>query len=354
MSKALIAMSGGIDSSMAAYLTLKAGYECIGCTMKLYDSEYTADSRVCCTADDCEDARQVAFLLGFPFYVFNFREDFREQVIEPFIQAYRSAETPNPCITCNHRMKFGTLYERARVLGCDKIVTGHYARITEENGHFYLKKALDSTKDQSYVLYRLTEEQLSHTLFPLGESVKTELRKTAETLGFKNAAKPDSQDICFVPDGDYAGMISRYTGEKDIPGEFVLEDGTVIGKHKGLIHYTVGQRKGLGISWSEPLYVLRLEPSENRVVLGSDRALYSTEADVRDMNWINGLPENGTFSCKAKIRYRHAEQLVTVTVEGSDRIHLSFDEPQRAATPGQSAVLYDGDKVLGGGILYRK
>ena len=248
MAKALIAMSGGVDSSVAAYIMKEEGFDCIGCTMKLYDNADAGVSRdkTCCSLDDVEDARSVAARLGMPYYVFNFSDDFREKIICKFIDSYERGRTPNPCIDCNRYMKFAKLCERARILGCDFIVTGHYARIYKEGEKYVLKKALDETKDQSYVLYNLTQDILAHTRFPLGEMKKSETREIAEKCGFINAKKPDSQDICFVPDGDYARVIELNTGKKYPPGDFVDKNGNVLGRHKGIIHYTIGQRKGLG------------------------------------------------------------------------------------------------------------
>lgn len=353
MKRALIAMSGGVDSSIAAKLIKDMGFDCIGCTMKLYTNEDAGveRSRTCCSLDDVEDARSVAYRLGMPFYVFNFTDSFRDTVIRKFIDCYERGITPNPCIDCNRRMKFGDLYERARVLGCDFIVTGHYARIEHDGERYLLKKALDCTKDQSYVLYSLTQELLSHTLFPLGELQKTEVRKIAEESGFVNAAKPDSEDICFVPDGDYAAVIEAHTGKKYPEGSFVDRHGNILGRHRGIIHYTVGQRKGLGISSSEPMYVCKISPDSGDIVLGGKDELLSREADVSDFNWISGEAPTGELHCRAKIRYRKPEEWARVIPTGKDSVHIIFDEPQRAVTPGQAAVLYDGDTVLGGGTI---
>ena len=356
MKKALIAMSGGVDSSVAAYLIKSQGYECIGCTMKLYDNEDIGilRSRTCCSLDDVEDARSVAYKIGMPYYVFNFFDGFREKVIEKFVRSYESGETPNPCIDCNRYMKFDKLYERAKILGYDYIVTGHYARIEERDGKFVLKKALDETKDQSYVLYSLTQEHLAHTMFPLGNMRKTEVRAIADKNEFINADKPDSQDVCFVPNGDYASVIELHTGKKADPGNFVDKQGNLLGRHKGVIHYTVGQRKGLGISSPEPLYVCDIRPQDGTVVLGRNDDLFSRETDVTDFNWISGSVPKGEFRCKAKVRYRQVEQWATVIPTGADTVHITFDESQRAITPGQAAVLYDGDVVLGGGTVVKK
>ncbi|MGN0526658.1 MAG: tRNA 2-thiouridine(34) synthase MnmA [Acutalibacteraceae bacterium] len=353
MKKALVAMSGGVDSSLAAKLTLDKGFKCIGCTMKLYHNEDVGieRSRTCCSLDDVEDARSVAYKLGMPFYVFNFTDAFRETVIKKFIESYEKGITPNPCIDCNRYMKFEKLFERAKILGCDCIVTGHYARIEEKDGKFILKKAVDETKDQSYVLYSMTQEQLKHTMFPLGNMRKTEVRAVAEQNGFINAAKPDSQDICFVPDGDYASVIELHTGNKPQSGNFVDKQGNVIGKHKGLIHYTVGQRKGLGISAPQPLYVCKICPENNNIILGNNDDLFSTELDAADFNWISGETPKDKFRCKVKIRYRQPEQQATVIPMSKNTVHIIFDEPQRAITPGQAAVIYDGDTVLGGGTI---
>lgn len=353
MKKALIAMSGGVDSSLAAKLMVDRGFECIGCTMKLYNNEDVGldRSHTCCSLEDVEDARSIAYKLRMPFYVFNFTYAFRETVIQKFIECYEKGITPNPCIDCNRYMKFEKLFERANILGCDYIVTGHYARIEEKGGKFILKKALDETKDQSYVLYSMTQEQLAHTVFPLGNMRKAEVRAIAEQNGFINANKPDSQDICFVPNGDYGSIIELQTGSKPACGNFVDKQGNVIGKHKGIIHYTIGQRKGLGISSNEPLYVCKICPESDNIVLGENGDLFSNELDAADFNWISGESPKDKFRCKAKIRYRQPEQRATVIPTGKHTVHVIFDEPQRAITPGQAAVLYDGDTVLGGGTI---
>lgn len=353
MKKAIIAMSGGVDSSLAAKLTVDKGFECVGCTMKLYQNEDVGidNSRTCCSLDDVEDAKSVAYKLGMPFYVFNFTEEFRNTVIKKFIESYENGITPNPCIDCNRYMKFDKLYERAKSLGCDYIVTGHYAQIEEKDGKFVLKKAVDLSKDQSYVLYTMTQEQLSHTMLPLGNMQKTEVRALAEQNGFINADKPDSQDICFVPDGDYAKVIELQTGKKSICGNFIDKEGKILGKNKGVIHYTIGQRKGLGISSSEPLYVCKICHKTGDVILGRNSDLFTCDLDAVDFNWISGEVPTQKIRCKAKVRYRHTEQWATVIPTGEKSVHIVFDEPQRAITPGQAVVIYDNDIVLGGGTI---
>lgn len=351
--KALIAMSGGVDSSVAAKRMVDQGYECVGCTMKLYDNKDVGISHAhtCCSLEDVEDARDVAYRLGMPYYVFQLKDGFREKVIQKFVQSYEAGITPNPCIDCNRYMKFEKLFERAAVLECQYIVTGHYARIEYDGSRYLLKKALDETKDQSYVLYSMTQEQLAHVKFPLGGLRKTQTRQIAEQCGFINAHKPDSQDICFVQNGDYASAIERYTGRMAQPGNFVDSAGNVLGVHRGIIHYTIGQRRGLGISFPEPMYVCRICAKDNTVVLGKKEELYSRETDVGEFHWISGEAPQAQIRCKAKIRYRQPEQWAFAIPQADGVVHLLFDEPQRAITPGQAAVLYDGDVVLGGGVI---
>lgn len=353
MKKALIAMSGGVDSSVSAYLMKKQGYDSIGCTMKLYNSENDdfVGNRTCCSLNDVEDARSVAYSLGMPYYVFNFTEDFEEKIINKFISSYESGITPNPCIDCNRYMKFDKLFERAKVLKCDYIVTGHYARIEKNGDKYVLKKGIDETKDQSYVLYAMTQEQLAHTKFPLGGMKKSEIRNIAEKEGFTNAHKPDSQDICFVPDGDYVKFLNNHSNKISPSGNYVDVNGNVLGKHKGIVNYTIGQRRGLGIAFSKPMYVCDIDALNNTVTLGENKDLFKKELLADDFNWISGIPPKSEFRCKVKIRYSHKEQDAVVKPIGDNEVKIIFDEPQRAITKGQAAVLYAEDVVLGGGII---
>ncbi len=352
--RALVAMSGGVDSSVAAMLTRDLGYDCIGVTMKLYDNADAGiqNGKTCCSADDVTDARNVCTRLGIPYYVFNFKADFKEKVIERFICAYECGATPNPCIDCNRFLKFDRLYKRAAELDCDCIVTGHYARVEKDGGRYLLKKAAYAPKDQSYVLYSLTQEQLAHTLFPLGEAKsKDEVRSLAEENGFVNAKKHDSQDICFVPDGDYARVIEINTGKKYPEGNFVTKDGKILGRHKGIIRYTIGQRKGLGLALPQPMYVCEKRTDTNEVVLCTDDELFSRELIADDFNWIAFERPDEPFRAKAKIRYSQSEQPSTVTPLDGGKVKVVFDEPQRAIAKGQAVVLYDGDTVVGGGTI---
>lgn len=349
--KVLVAMSGGVDSSAAALLLLRQGYQCVGATMRLFGNEDIGldRSHPCCTLDDVEDAKAVCYRLGIPHYTFNFMDDFEEKVIQKFIRSYRAGETPNPCIDCNRYLKFERLYRRARELGCAYIATGHYARIVQQDGRYLLQKAADLSRDQSYVLYAMTQDQLAHTLFPLGGMTKGEVRDLAEGEGFVNARKHDSQDICFVPDGDYLSFIERHTGEKSVPGDLIDLDGKVLGTHRGAAGYTIGQRRGLGVPAGERVYVCAKDMAANTVTLGPESALYSGGCVAEDWNWM-ALPPEGPFEAEVKTRYRMREQPAAVTAEG-ERVVIRFREPQRAVTPGQAAVLYRDGAVLGGGTI---
>jgi len=353
--KALIAMSGGVDSSVAAFLTQQAGYDCIGVTMRLYDDSPDADSEpnTCCSLDDVEDARSVARRLGMPFYAFNFKADFREKVIDKFIRCYECGLTPNPCIECNRHLKFDQLLRRSLELGCDYVVTGHYAQIRRDDdiGRYLLYKAADLSKDQSYVLYTLTQQQLAHIRFPLGSLSKAEARSIAETQGFINARKHDSQDICFVPDGDYVAFMQRYTG-KDYPGGNFLDlNGNIVGQHQGAVRYTLGQRKGLGLAMGAPVYVCSKDMARNTVTVGPNEALYRTSLLAEDWNWFPFAQLTRPIQVAAKARYNQPPQPATVYPEDNGIARVVFDTPQRALTPGQAVVLYDGDLVVGGGTI---
>ncbi|MBR1659178.1 MAG: tRNA 2-thiouridine(34) synthase MnmA [Oscillospiraceae bacterium] len=352
--KALIAMSGGVDSSVAALLMQEAGYDCLGCTMRLYDKEDAGLDREggCCSLDDVEDAKSICRRLGIRHYTFNYTDDFRRNVICKFTDSYLRGETPNPCIDCNRALKFGRLLDRAAELGCDCVTTGHYARIERVGERWLLKKAADCAKDQSYVLYMLNQSQLARLRFPLGEfSDKAAVRTLAAEHGFLNASKRDSQDICFVPDGDYARVIEVQTGRTSEPGNFVDRDGKVLGRHRGIACYTVGQHRGLGLGWHEPLYVLKIDAKANSVVLGPQEALFSRELTAREFSWVSGEAPAGELRCAAKARYRQREQPAVAEVLPDGSVKVLFDEPQRAITPGQHVVLYDGDTVLGGGTI---
>ena len=341
-SKALIAMSGGVDSSAAAFLTLQAGFDCIGGTMVLCQSEA-----------DIDDARAVAQRLGMPFYAFDARLPFRTHVQEPFVHSYEAGETPNPCILCNRQLKFGFLLERAQELGCSHIVTGHYARVRqdEETGRWLLLKAADHGKDQSYFLCTLSQEQLRHIYFPLGELTKEQARQLATEQQFVNARKRDSQDICFIPDGNYPAFLEQFTGTQYPAGNFLDQEGNIIGQHHGAVCYTLGQRKGLGIAMGQPVYVCDKNMEANTVTVGPNEALFHRTLLASDWSWFAFERLTQPIRCMAKARSRMTEQPAIAYPEENGIVRVVFDEPQRALTPGQTVALYDGDTVIGGGCI---
>lgn len=342
-SKVLIAMSGGVDSSVAAFLLKNNGYECHGATMSLLSDN----------SGDIDDAKKIADALGFSFSVFDFQKEFKNFVVEKFVKAYTLGKTPNPCIFCNKNLKFSEMLKKADELRCQYLATGHYARVEldENTGKYVLKKAKDTSKDQSYVLYMLTQDILSRLILPLGDFSKPEIRRIAEENGLVTAHKSDSQDICFVPNGDYAAFIENYLGKTFPQGNFVLRDGTVLGKNKGIIHYTLGQRKGLGVSYTKPLFVCEINTETNNVVLGDNEDLFTDTLKAENVNIISGADLKEPIRCKAKIRYKHTESDCTAFVDSDGILNVKFDEPQRAVTKGQAVVLYDGDTVLGGGEI---
>lgn len=357
--KVMAAMSGGVDSSVAAALLLEQGYDVCGATLRLFDNGdigINDSTRTCCSLDDVEDARNVAYKLGIEHYVFNFGLTFKQEVIDRFAKAYEKGLTPNPCIDCNRFIKFGKLLERARLLERDMIATGHYVRreYDKGSGRYLLKKAADPLKDQTYVLYVLTQDELAHTLFPLGGMTKERAREIAQEKGLINARKPDSQDICFVKDGDYAGFLENVWGVSSKEGDFIYKDGTNLGRHKGIIHYTIGQRKGLGISYKHPVFVLSKDPETNVVTLGENEDLFSYRLVAEDLNWIACESPATSLNVTAKARYSQREAKAIVHPLSATQALVEFEEKQRAITPGQAVVFYDGDIVVGGGTIASK
>ena len=356
--KITVAMSGGVDSSAAAALLLREGHDCIGATMRLYTNADAGlpEGHTCCSLDDVEDARAVCRKLGIEHFVFNFSDAFRRGVIDRFVSEYTAGRTPNPCIECNRRLKFGELRRRSDELGRDAVATGHYARIRHdaESGRWQLLRAADRAKDQSYVLYTMTQDELAHTLFPLGNMTKAEVRAVACEAGLANAKKHDSQDICFIPDGDCGAFIERYTGRTAEPGDFVGTDGRVLGRHRGIARYTVGQRRGLGLSFPQPMYVSAIDPVKNTVTLSPEEGLYSQSVTAHGVNLVSVGSLTEPMRVTAKIRYSHRGGAATAVMTDDDTLSVRFDEPQRAVTPGQAVVLYggeDGDAVIAGGTI---
>ena len=348
-----VAMSGGVDSSVAAWLLQREGHELMGVTLRLFDRE--TPEGTCGASDDLADARAVAERLGMPHQVLDCRTCFRERVIRPFAAAYEAGCTPNPCVDCNRGIKFGELLRRSLELGAEAVATGHYVRMERDGatGRCLLKKALHPEKDQSYVLYSLTQEQLSRSRFPLGGLSKEEIRAIAARQGFGNAEKKESQDICFIPDGDYAAFLRRYMGREYPPGPFLDQNGRRLGTHEGIVSYTVGQRRGLGISSEGRLYVKELRPEDNAVVLSDNAALFTRVLTADRLNLIPTDSLSAPIRAKARIRSRQQEQPCTIEQTGPDTVRVEFDQPQRAVTPGQAVVFYDGDLVIGGATIQK-
>ena len=355
MSHVFVAMSGGVDSSVAALLLQQAGHKISGVNLRMFHNEDLGQSpgKTCCSLADAEDAGLVARRLGAPFYVFDVSQVFRSTVIRDFIEEYQNGRTPNPCAVCNQTVKFGALLDRVRVLGADYLATGHYARVEQDaaTGRYLLKRGLDRSKDQSYFLYMLTQEQLAHALFPLGSLEKSQVRQLAEAHGLVNAHKHDSQDICFVPDGDYAAFIERTVGSPSLPGNFVDQKGQVLGHHRGIIRYTHGQHKGLGLSTSEPLYVLEKDAVSNTIRLGPDSDLWSQTLTAEQFNWVSIPEPTEPIAVTVKTRYSQREAAAIARSLPGGRCQVTFEEPQRAITPGQAVVLYQEEIVVGGGTI---
>ena len=354
--KVIVGMSGGVDSSVAAMLLKKQGYDVIGVTMQIWQDEETAvqeENGGCCGLSAVDDARRVADQLEIPYHVMNFKKEFKDWVMDDFVQEYFRGRTPNPCIRCNRYVKWEALLHRSLAIGGDYIATGHYAKVVQlENGRYTLKKA-PSRKDQTYALYNLTQEQLSKTIMPVGDYTKDEIRRMADEIGLAVASKPDSQDICFIPDGNYQKFLYEYTGKKLPQGNFVDQSGKVIGVHQGITHYTIGQRKGLNLSMGHPVFVTEIRPETNEVVIGENKDVFKSSLVASDVNWMS-IPDPAPgekVRVHAKVRYAHQGADATVYMTEDGNLICEFDEPQRAITPGQALVMYDGDYVVGGGVI---
>lgn len=352
--KVVVGMSGGVDSSVAAHLLKQEGYEVIGVTMQIWQEETVESTSMeggCCGLQAVEDARRVAQMLGIPYYVMNFRDIFKEKVIRYFTEEYLAGRTPNPCIACNRYVKWEALLKRSLEIGADYIATGHYARVERLlNGRYAIRNSVTATKDQTYALYNLTQEQLRHTLMPVGDYTKEEIRGIAQSIGLNVANKPDSMEICFVPDNDYAGFIARNTPADIAEGNFVDMNENVIGRHKGIIHYTVGQRKGLGIAMGHPVFVTEIRPESNEVVIGENKDILKKIVVCDNINYMSEQSVDENKAYRAKIRYNHPGAACRLKQEG-ESLHVLFETPVRAVTPGQALVVYDGEFVAMGGTI---
>jgi tRNA-specific 2-thiouridylase len=353
--KVVVGMSGGVDSSVAAYLLKEQGYEVVGVTMQIWqdgDADAMEEEGGCCGLSAVDDARRVARTLEIPYYVMNFKDDFQKNVIDYFVEEYKKGRTPNPCIACNRYVKWESLLTRSLGIGADYIATGHYAKVVQlENGRYALRQSKTIKKDQTYALYNLTQDQLSRTLMPVGDYTKDEIRVIAEKISVRMANKPDSQEICFVPDDDYAGFIKEYSGDTFEPGDFVDLNGNILGKHKGIIHYTIGQRKGLGLSLGRPGFVVDINVETNEVVIGTNEDVFAQGCIVDCINLMSIEKIEGVMEYSAKVRYSHQPGACKIRMLDENRMECVFDQKQRAITPGQALVIYDGDLVVGGGTI---
>ncbi|MEW6413487.1 MAG: tRNA 2-thiouridine(34) synthase MnmA [Candidatus Zixiibacteriota bacterium] len=357
--KVLVAMSGGVDSSVAALILKEQGFDVVGAHMKLWDyvdvgGDIYKDGR-CCTIDSITDCRMVCDSIGAPFYVLNMSEQFREKVIKDFVNEYRAGRTPNPCVRCNTEVKWNEFLRKAKQVGCDFIATGHYSFVEQsESGRYRIRKGVDESRDQSYVLWGISQEALSKTLMPLGGMLKSQVREIASKYNLRTANKVESREICFVADDDYHRFLTEYDAKEGIehaPGDIVHEDGTVLGKHKGTPFYTIGQRRGLGVAYPTPLYVQKIDVDSNRILVGDDSGLYERELTAANVNWVSIAPPAEELRVEVKIRYQHKAAPATLIPLSDRQVKVVFDRKQRAITPGQSVVFYDGDVLLGGGII---